>query len=376
MAIRILYVITKANWGGAQHYVYDLIQHAREYGYEPSLAYGDGGLLAERVKSIGVNTYQVKHLMRDISPFNETGAVIELAKILRELKPAVVHLNSSKAGYIGIRAAQRAGVPRPRVIFTAHGWAFTESRSKWTRWIFRKLQRTTVLLADATIAVSGAVKSIAAQNGIPVERMTVIPLGISEPGFLSREEARAALIEKDPLLATRAQALWVGTIAELHKNKGIDIGIDAWRGLPAETPKKVWVIIGEGDEHEHLIRRAAMTKDVHLLGFIPDAARYLKAFDLFVLPSRTEALAYVILEAGMAEVPVIGSNVGGIPEAMGYPAGGLFTGGDVKGFRDMLYAYLKDAVSLRLTGKALRKHVQGKFPLKNMLDQTFALYSR
>lgn len=366
---KVLYVITKANWGGAQRYVYDLIAHAEEHGYTPALAYGERGLLAERVEALGVATHEVKSLGRDVSWFKEFSALTELTRLFQELHPEVVHLNSSKAGFIGALAAKRAGIRR--IIFTAHGWAFTEPRSKLSRLFFRILQYWTVRLSGKTIAVSDFVAAQANKWDVK-NKIVGIHLGIDSLPYLTREEARAVLIQKKSSLAQKTDSLWVGTIAELHRNKGLDIGISGWEKA---HPDADWIIIGGGEEQERLTTLAEGNPSIHFLGFMSDAWKYLQAFDLFLLPSRTEALGYVVLEAGAAGVPVIASNAGGTKEALiGSPVGALFESENPASLAEMIQAYLRDIDSLQRTGLALKEYIITHFSLKNMLDETFALY--
>ena len=126
MATRILYLITKANWGGAQRYVYDLATAAKTQGYDVSVAYGEEGPLAPRLRASGIPAERIRGLARDIGWLREARAFFSLLRLLRRERPEVIHINSSKAGILGCLAARFTGVPR--IIFTAHGWAFNEAR--------------------------------------------------------------------------------------------------------------------------------------------------------------------------------------------------------------------------------------------------------
>lgn len=355
----VLYVITKATWGGAQRYVWDLITHAKDHGYRPALAYGEGGILSERVRKLGIPAFKINGLQRDVSLLAELQALHTLYKLMREMRPDVVHINSSKAGFVGILSARAAHVPRG--IFTAHGWAFTENRGSLSRALFTYLQRKTVELSHLTIAVSAFIKEATRSWRLREDHVVVIPHGIEPPAYLSREKARSDLTLLDPSLIGKEDEVWVGTIAELHPNKGLDIGVRAWSR--ARTPSAEWVVLGGGDEEASLKTLAGGDSSIHFLGFVPEAARYLKAFDLVVLPSRTEAISYVLLEAAAAGIPAIGSRVGGIPEVLDERA--LFTSEDP----DALAQKIEEA----LGDSAFPKPKPAK-PLKAMLDETFARY--
>src|SRR6478735_2412413 len=95
---RILYIVTKANWGGAQRYVYDLAVAAKAAGHEVSVAYGAEGRLAERLRQEGIKALVVGSLGRDLSVTTDTAAFRDLYRTINAVGPDVLHLNSSKAG--------------------------------------------------------------------------------------------------------------------------------------------------------------------------------------------------------------------------------------------------------------------------------------
>ncbi len=381
MGKKILYVITKASWGGAQKYVYDMALAAREAGYEVAVAYGEPGLLTECLEVADVRTIAVPELGRNVRLGQDIASYYALKKLFAVENPDVVHLNSSKAGFVGARAAKELGIKKR--IFTAHGWAFNEPRNFVSRKIFEELHRKTALWCTDVIAVSDSVFGPTLAWGLPEGRVHLIRLGMQELGYLSHEEACNWLKHQDTTLANTADGLWVGTIAELHRNKGLDVGIAGWR--KAKLPKAHWIILGGGEEIDNLKKQAKGDPTIHFLGFVFSAAQYVKAFDLFLLPSRTEALAYVILEAGLAGVPVLTSGVGGTKEAVGedyeitppeyQPAMGFFKPEDPEHLAQMLKIVTRDRNNLRRVGENLASYVKANFSFKEMVAKTLALYA-
>ncbi len=365
----VLYVITKATWGGAQKYVFDLITDAKERGVRALLAYGEPGTLSERVQALGIPTHQIEGLQRDISILNDIRAFRSFFRILKEVRPDVVHLNSSKAGFAGAIASRISRVPK--VIFTVHGWAFTEPRNIFSKALFTLLHYFTVDLCHVTIANSNATAAYAKRWPFVKHKIHTIPLGIESITFKSREDARALLKAKDPSLSVRPDTLWIGTIAELHPNKGLDIGIRAWKRAGMQDAQ--WVVLGGGQDELRLEAQARTTGGVHFIGFVPDAQQYLKAFDAFLLPSRTESFGYVLLEAGLASLPVIATSVGGVPEVVG-GAGVLVPANTPEELAKALKDMCENPDKRTQLGEALRTRVQEKFSLSNMRDTTFALY--
>ena len=173
------------------------------------------------------------------------------------------------------------------------------------------------LFSTKIIAVSDATFRQGRTLPFGKKKMVVIKLGIDALPLLSKEAARRALgISQDSFV--------VGTLAELHPIKGLSYAIDAMSPLP--IPNLEYVILGEGEIRNELqkqITEKKLNDKVFLKGFVKDGAKYLKAFDIFLLPSLSEAFSYTLLEAGFAEMPVIATNVGGIPEVIENDVTGL-----------------------------------------------------
>ncbi len=361
---KVLFVVTKSNWGGAQRYVYDLAtQISKEY--EPVVASGPGGILLQKLSTASVRVHELPALMRDISALTDLRALRELYTLMRTERPHIVHLNSSKAGFLGAIAARLAGVPR--IIFTVHGWPYTEPVSRLTKFVRWVAVLVTMLLVHRTITVSHFA-GLFSPLGLTTE---TIYNGIMPIDFLPRDTARAELCAG---VKCDEKAFMFGTIAELHANKGIDILVRA----TALIRDVQVIVIGDGEarqELESLIYELNLEDRVHLIGFVDGAARYLKAFDAFILPSRTEALGYVLLEAGAAKLPVIASAVGGIPEVIhDQVSGAHFHGFSELALAEVMHEFTISPNTTERYAQALQTHVEREFGLDGMVQETLAVY--
>lgn len=371
MVTNILYVITKANWGGAQKYVYDLATVARGTGCEVAVAYGEHGELASRLETAGIRTLLIRGLSRDVGLFAELRAFINLMRLFRVERPGAVHLNSSKAGLLGALAARLCGVQK--IIFTAHGWAFNESRPWWQKIIIYKLAWFTVLLSHITICVSRAIARDARYFPFIQKKLVVIHHGITCATLLSREAARAEL-------APRAVGTyWIGMNSELHPTKRIDDAIRAMRIVVNDYPGALLIVISEGQERqklEALIHELNLRDHVSLVGFKRNAASLMRAFDLFVHSSQSEALGYAILEAGCASLPVVATRVGGIPEIIPDDDHGLLVPPrNPKALASAILSLINDSTRAHELGARLHAHVLRDFSPEKMLTKTLDLYS-
>lgn len=383
---KIFFLITKGNMGGAQRYVYDLATNLPPTHFEVTVFMGDlpaqagGGELEKYLKIAEINTKKIDGLIRNVSLFNEWRIFWQLVKLFKKEKPDIIHLNSSKIGALGALAGRIAGIKK--IIFTGHGWAFNEKRPWWQKIIIYKLHWLTVFLSHTTIAVSEKTKQDLLHLPFIKNKITVIHNGLSGVNYLPRETARQELASKiwkkdfDPNSLNKT--LIIGTIAELHKNKGVDLLIQALSQIKNKLPNVLIWIIGDGEEKNRirdLIKTNKLKDRVFLLGKIDEAKKYLKAFDIFTLTSRTEAFPYAILEAGQASLPVIASTVGGIPEVISsFNLGILVRPGNIREIKLALTRLIDNPTERKLFGKNLAKKVNKEFTIKKMVKETMEVY--
>lgn len=375
--IKVLFLITRSHWGGAQRYVFDLATNLPQEKFEAVVITGGNGPLIQKLQEARIKTIIPPALARDISIGGDLKTFWQIKKIIRNENPDFVHLNSSKIGILGALAARLCGVRN--VIFTAHGWAFNEDRPFFIKIIFRVMVWFSFFLHTRVICVSEAVRSSAPILLLPKEKFVTIHLGISPISHLERDAARKFLMQKDPRLEKLdAQTPWIGIVAELTHNKGITYAIQALQ-IPSLLAAHL-ILIGSGDLEHSLksLTHALHSNDrIHFLGAIENAALYLQAFDVFALPSLTEALGYVLLEAGSAQLPVAASRVGGIPEIIENNTNGfLVPPKNPLALADAIDTLLKNPELAQRFSHALKEKVKNNFSLAGMLGETFALYEK
>ncbi len=314
---KILYVITKSNFGGAQRYVYELATTLHEAGYPVAVAAGGEGELITRLRTVpGMAVFSIAGAQRDIKLRQELVALFSLYKIIKNFQPDVVHLNSSKVGVLGSLVARLLGVKR--IVFTAHGWPFREPRQPWWRLMAWLGSYLTALLVHRVITVSQHDKNVQRMPFVAKKTTPIYP-ALYPFSPLPRDEARLALYS-ETVCSEHAPHIWLGTVGELNQNKNHSTLIDAVANFNSENNAKLFLtIIGEGELKHTLAEQIELrgaSNFITLFGSLPEARRYLKAFDIFVLPSHKEGLPYALLEAGYAGLPCVASQVGGIPEVI------------------------------------------------------------
>ena len=375
--LKLLFVITKSNFGGAQRYVFDLATGFQNANYEVTVAFGGigkagapDGILAVNLRQVGINGIFIQNFTRDISFSREIKLLRELTQIFRKESPDVVHLNSSKAGGVGALAARFAGIQN--IIFTSHGLPYDEDRGTLIR-LFRWFATwVTFLLVHQVILISKDTFERARRSPFCKHKMHLIYNGIAEKDLMPRDEARSKLIPNHI-----PEVRWIGTISELTRNKGLTYLIEAARLLKERGGLFELGIIGFGEDYEffkQLILKYNLNQQVHLLGFVVDAARYLAAFDIFTLTSVKEGHPYVLLEAAQAHCAVVGSRIPGIVDIVDQKTGILVEPKNIAEIADALELLIRKPAKCKELGQALYTNVQKKFSLEKMLEATEKLY--
>ena len=121
---KVLLVITKSNFGGAQRYVFELATRLMSDGYEVAVALGGEGALKDKLINASIKVFPLSDAQRDINIKKEIRVLWRIFKIAREWRPDVMHLNSPKIGGLGVVAGKLAGVKK--IFYTNHGWPVGE----------------------------------------------------------------------------------------------------------------------------------------------------------------------------------------------------------------------------------------------------------
>jgi len=361
----ILYIITKSVWGGAARYVFDLATNLSKDEFKITAAAGNRGKFAQKIIGSNISYFEIKNFQRTINPFKDFFAFFEILSLLFQLKPNIIHVNSSKAGGVVGPSAWLYKLltnKKIRLVFTAHGWAFSEDRPKWQINLIKLSSRLTALFYDKIICVSKFDRKIAIKNKIAqAHKLITIHNGIDIKAisFLPREKAQKKLLG-------RTSPFVIGTIAEWTKNKGIFYFLEAIKKINVDV-----VLIGSGENPDkekiqNFIKKHEL-KNIYLHEWIDNAASYLKAFNIFVLPSLKEGLPYTILEAMAAEIPIVATKVGGVPEML---SSNLVPSKNSQ----QLAEKISELINNPETGQKMTQKAAKEFGLEKMLRKTKDIY--
>jgi glycosyltransferase involved in cell wall biosynthesis len=356
--MRILFVITRAERGGAQVHVLDLISNMPRR-YESSVVTGEDGFLIEECKKCGVAVHIIPDLVQPIHPLNDLKALIALVKHINTEKPDVVHAHTSKAGLLARIAAWFTGTP---VIFTVHTWSFADGLPLLQRWIAIPLEWIAAARKGKIITVSEANQKVAEQMRI------------------GRKDDLHTIWNGIPDVPLRAnpgshQVKQLIMVARFVPQKDHRLLLLALKGIEAN-----WNLMFVGDgpylkEIQNMAAELGLDRRIQFLGNRSDIPELLAESDIFLLPSNWEGLPISILEAMRAGLPVIATNVGGVAEAVTDGVTGfLVAAQDVDQLRTRLRELMESPDLMFRMGQNGRDRYEADFQIESMVKRTVSIY--
>ncbi|MFA6254852.1 MAG: glycosyltransferase family 4 protein [Patescibacteria group bacterium] len=365
---KILYLVTQSEWGGAQRYIFDLATHLAS-DYKVAVAAGGNDELFAKLDEKNVENYKLKNLVRQINLTKDIQAYFEIKKLIKKIKPDILHLNSSKAGVIGAIAGRHANVKK--IIYTVHGFVFNEPMAGWQKQIYIWAEKFSAKYKDKLICVSEYDRQVGIKNKITsADKLITINNGIEPISFLNKATARQQLnLPPDKII--------VGTIANFYLTKGLAYLITAAKEIIKIMPDVIFRLIGFGRLENQLkteIKKLNLENKIYL-GKVENAKEYLLAFDLFVLPSVKEGFSYTILEAMQAGLPIVATLVGGLPEMISDSNNGLLVPpADPNALAQAIIKLLENKDLATQLGNQAKIDVNQKFSLAKMISETAKVY--
>lgn len=379
MQPRVVRIIARLNIGGPALHVTHLTAGLAER-YPTLLVAGQvsngEGDMSGVARDKGVDVYSLPELGRSIRPWDDLLVFVKLFRLLRRVRPEIVHTHTAKAGTVGRLAALAARVPVR--VHTFHGHVFRGYFGRWTTrlflWTERLLARTTTRIV--TVSESQADELAGEFRICPRDHIRVIPLGLELDRFLPertahlRDELRAEIAAGDEPV--------VSIVGRLVPIKNHDLFLAMAAALTAQGRACTFLIVGGGEEEARLRARAAdlgIADRVRFLGWRTDLERIYAGSDMVVLTSHNEGTPVCLIEAMAAGRPVIATDVGGVRDVLeGGRLGRLVPPGDAEA--------LAGAVTRLLDDPDLRSELQrrgasaapARFGVHRLLTDVSALY--
>ena len=317
---KVLRIIARLNIGGPAIHTILLTQKLNHDRYTSILVKGiedqcegDMNYLARRK---GVDPIVVSELSRTISWRDDLRAFWKIYRLIETERPDIVHTHTAKAGAIGRIAARAAGVPL--IIHTFHGHVFHSYFSRWQTRMFILVERFLATFTDRIITVSEKQRREILSYGIGnPNKVITVPLGLELKPALNCERYTGTFRKQFQI---PEECSTVGIVARLVPIKGHTYFLNAARKVIEEIPHVRFLIVGDGEEKDDLIRHAeelGISDRVRFCGFQRLLGDVYSDLDIVVLSSLNEGLPVALIEAMVAGKPIVTTNVGGVPDLVG-----------------------------------------------------------
>lgn len=359
---KILYIVTKSDLGGVTKYLLEIVTHLPQ-DYEPFFIMSNGGYFSEELKKIGLekNVFFVPMTNSILDIAQHIKSNLETLKIIYKIKPDVIHCNSTTGGIVGRICGALSYTP---VIFTAHGWAFTNGISKGKQIFYKILETLLACITKKIICVSEYDRQIALKV-MPFFKNKLITIhnGISDipdeykKKEISKDKFKIVMIsrfcpQKDPYTLINA-------VNQLNK-EGLNVELDLY---------------GYGEELDKVLSTIEETNcsNIQYKGEISDVTPILKDYDVYALISNWEGLPIGIIEAMRAGLPILVSDVGGNSECV-KDNGFLVKRQDIMDCRKQLMKFFDQKDKLKMLSLNSQKFYKEEFTVNKMVKKSLKEY--
>ena len=353
-----LHVDTEVGWGGGQQQVLYLLEGLRRRGLRAELAARPRSVVGKRAAAAGASVHELP--LR--GEWDLTSA-LRIAGMLRRGRFGILHLHTAHAHALGRIASI---VRRPPAVVVSRRVVFP-IRGTVRRW-FKYLRGV-----DKYIAVSSGVAGCLARAGVREERIAIVPSGVDPARF---QNAPRADLRSELGLPPDVQL--VGMVGQLTCGKGQEDLVSAAPAVVQKHPDTVFLLVGEGENRRTLEKLAAelgIADRVVLTGFRSDVPSVLAGLDVFVMPSHAEGFCNSVIEAMMAGLPVVGTNISGIASIVEDRRTGLLVPkGNAVGLAEAICKLLTDKDLRKEMGEKGRRRALDNFTVDNMVQKTIQIY--
>jgi glycosyltransferase involved in cell wall biosynthesis len=356
---RVLQVVTRADLGGAQVHIIELLRGLKN-DFDMVLAAGEEGFCTAQARALGIECYVLPGLVQKIDPLSDLKALGSTVQAIRKIRPDLVHCHTTKAGLIGRLAARLMRVPS---VYTVHTWCFTEGTSRSWKAFGLPAETVAACWSRRIIAVSDANRMTAISKRVaPSSKLVTVHNGIADcpqranPG--GGDTPRLVMVAR--FVAQKNQALLIEAVASL-------------------ASPIILTFVGDGPlcrQAEQLASSSPPHVKVEFLGQRQDVAAILARSSLFVLSTNWEGFPISILEAMRAGLPVVATDVDGVREAVSDGDNGLLVQvRDKTGLTQAIQRLISDPALRQRMGRRGRTIYEERFSLPPMLRKVTSVYA-
>ena len=351
--MRVLHVNTEKTWrGGERQTVFTALEQRRQR-MDSHIACRRGSPLEKMAATQAIPVFNLS-----------TAAPIALANLIKMTRAFdLLHCHSARAHSL----AALATLIHKKPLVVSRRVDFVPQNNWFNRFKYRR--------ASKVVCVSRHVANLMRNQGLSTERLVVIHDAVPDEALPPKEVCLQQLLAKAAIPTGKHI---VGNIAALVPHKDHATLLRAAQAVAAQRNDVIFVIIGEGELRADLLRLRAglrLEKTVYLPGFIPQAQQLLPAFDVFAMSSCMEGLGSIVLEAGMAGIPVVATAGGGLPEIVEDNRTGLLVPvRDAPALANGILRLLSDPLLAARLAESARSRVCTEFSVAHMTRKYIAVY--
>ena len=384
---RIVHIITRLDKGGSAEntlLTVSLMDHKK---YEIFLIHGlslesNMSIMEEEAISLdmslvegkGVRLFALPSLVRRLSFKNDLLAFISIYRLIKRIKPHIVHTHTSKAGFLGRLAAYLARVPI--IIHTPHGHVFHSYYGPVMTKIFIVAERILSLTTDRITALTNRERDEHIEEGIAsIKKYVIIHSGVPLDRLMNVYIDVEAGKKK---LGIPLNSNVIGVVGRLVPIKGHEYLVAAAKGIIKEFDNTVFVFVGDGYLESRLQRQAesiGVRDNIVFTGWRKDAVEIIALFDVLVVPSLNEGMGKVLVEGMALGKPIVASSVGGITDLVNNGDNGLLVPPrDHDALEEAVLKLIRNKNLARELGENGKANVYPEYDLFVMVRQIENLY--
>jgi glycosyltransferase involved in cell wall biosynthesis len=312
-------IIARLNVGGPAIHVSLLTVGLQDEVYQSTLVTGvvepDEGDMTYLARDLGIQPVVIPTMQREISLLADLKTLAALVRLMRRMRPHIVHTHTAKAGFVGRLAAVLCRVPV--VVHTFHGHVFQGYFGETKTRLFIGLERLAARGSDVILTISQRLKDdLVAYRIAPEEKIKIVPLGLKLLRLTDLEALRGSFRQEGGF---STETPLVGIIGRLVPIKNHELFLAAASRVSQARPEVRFAIVGDGERRaalEALVEHLGLADRVWFAGWRDDLPRIYADLDALVISSNNEGTPVSIIEAMAARVPVVATEVGGVPDLL------------------------------------------------------------
>ena len=369
--IKVVHIVTRMNTGGVAVLIGNLMKGLDPNKFDLTLITGSCDSTEEDYLekiATSIPFLKVESLQRAISPRQDFVTFIKLWKILRTIKPDIVHTHTSKAGLIG-RTVSRFAAPSAKRVHTFHGHLLDGYFSPVKTKLITNLEGTLAKKTNALIALGNQVKNDLLEVGVGSESKFSVFFPGLKPAVINSKDDSKKNLEINPSLAT---CLFVGRLTQIKRPDRL---LDAIAILKSKGVQFEFLIAGDGELSEYVSTRISKEElPVKTLGWVKDTSLAFSASDIMVLCSDNEAVSLVLIEGSQFGLPLVSTNVGSVSDVVIDHSTGYLTESTPEALADAIEKLVRDPQLRQMMGAAGKAHAERYFSLDRMIKDHSDLY--